>query len=494
MIAQAKRWQARLSSRTSYGVLLLAFILAAFLRFWEIGSRPGYDWDEPVYANLVGNIAQHHTLVIKAQYGTKAQPWLFHPPFHFLLVGQWFKLAGTGIVQARVWGASMSLVAMVLLFFALKAMVGSKQAFRTTALLSIDAWMVYANRVSSIENTLLVFIVLAIWFYWRAMQQPTATRFVVAGMLVGAVTLYKFTGAYILIAVLINWFIQRQRRLNRQHLLLVATTFAVVVLYCIAMTFFFWKSGNDFFWKDNADQLQRTLALHGSRGKASNTLAMVTPLVHQYRVFVGTILVAVSSTVLVAVRLIQCFRARSWERVKKNSVLFSWVLASILSFGSIGLKFPTYFQLLLVPMYVYLVVELGEIIGRRNSTKDQQRRWLVNVGAAVLVLLSLLGFKWRIVDHHDNAIKQTQHYAETQIPANAVILAEEAIGTIVPQQYCNIYRAEACQNVVSYIITYKTDQHPIPSNPAFSRLLGHSTEVQVYTGFKETITIWRVNR
>lgn len=479
--------------RLPYLSLILAVAtIGILLRFWQIGSRPGWDWDEPVYANIASNLANHGILALKAQYGTASVPWLFNPPFHFLLGAGWFKLAGSGVTQARILGAAMALVALVLLFFMLRDMIGKKWVLVVPALLAIDAWMVYSSRVSSIENTLMVLVVLSIWLYWRAIRQPTTARFVLAGALVGATTIYKFTGAYVIVAVLINWLIQRQRKLGRQHLLMLATTAIVIAAYLGAMTLIYWRGGNDYFWKESWVQFQRTLALKGSRGNITNIGAMITPLLHQYRVFVGTILVAVASTLLVGWRLIQSFRAHSWHPVSRNSVLFAWVLASIISFGLIGLKFPTYFQLLLVPMYVYVVIEMGEKYERKNTKR--RIRVLLAGAVAGIVALSLLGFQWRIVEHSDNAMKSAEQYIALHIPRTDVVLAEEPVGVMIPQRYCNLYRAGACRTVADYIITYTTRQHPAPTYPALQQLLAHSREVKIFTGFKETLTIWRIQR
>lgn len=474
----------------AYVLLASCVSIGAFMRFWQIGTRPGWDWDEPVYANIAGNVAAHGTIILKPNYGMTPVPWLYHPPFHFLFVGAWFREVGSGVTQERVWGAGMALIALTLLFFALRAMLGSNRALLVSGLLLIDTWMVYANRVSSIENTLMVLIVLSIWMYGRASYNPTKTRYIVAGVFVGATVCYKFTGAYIVLAVLINWLITRQKKTNRLHLMMLGATASVVVLYFGVMTIISWGNGDNSFWQDNAVQLQRTIGLHGNRGSLDGAMAMISPLFHQYRVFIGTILVAGASALLVIWRLIQCFKLRSWQPVRQHSLLFAWALASIIAFGSIGLKFPTYFQLLLVPLYVYLVAELSEKFVKVETAP--RLRVLLSSALVVLVALSMLGFKWRIVDHDDNAMKSTQQYAELHIPRDAIVLAEESVGTIIPQQYCNIYNAWSCGKVASYIITYSSQQHPVPDNSAFRQLLARSKEVTSFTGFKETITVRKI--
>lgn len=473
-----------------FAILGLMLALGAVMRFWQIGSRPGWDWDEPVYANIIGNEAVHHTITLKEQWGVNSSPWLFHPPFHFLIAGEWFRLTGVGVTQARVWGASMAMVAILLLYFALRRMTSSQLALAACGLLLIDGWMVYAARVSSIENSLMVLILLAIWFYWRAMQAPTRTKFVAAGVLVGMAVIYKFTGAYLLVAVGINWLIQRDKKLGRRHLQMIGACLAVVAIYLGVMTVVYWKGGIDWFWMDNGVQVGRTLALNGSRGSFSTFGALISPLFHQYWVFVGTIIAVAASMVLVGVRLVQCLKARSWQPVRANSVLFAWVTASIISFGSIGLKFPTYFQLLLVPMYVYLVAELGPKFGQGG----RRRRMVMCAAVVVLVALGALAFNWRIVDQTSNAMGQTLAYARTNIPQNAIVVGEQPIGVMIPQQYCDLYRTAACQSRAGYIITYRSDQHPIPTNTALAQLLAHAQQVAQYRDFKQTITIWRIRR
>lgn len=80
--------------------MLTAFVpllaVAAAPRLWDLGAKPGWQSDETVYADVARNLATSGSLSEHIQYHTSWAPFLFHPPFYFLLLAGWFKLTGAG--------------------------------------------------------------------------------------------------------------------------------------------------------------------------------------------------------------------------------------------------------------------------------------------------------------------------------------------------------------------------------------------------------------
>jgi 4-amino-4-deoxy-L-arabinose transferase-like glycosyltransferase len=412
--------------------VMLTLIAAALLRFWQIAGHPGYDWDEPVYTNIATNLAHHGTLQLKPQYGQTATPYLFHPPFYFLLLAGWFKLVGAGVTQARIFAASMSLVSLALMFFFLRSVTNRVTALVTVVILSFDGWMVFTNRVSWIENTQLVLIVGMLWAYQKALQSSRMSRFAWAGILLGAVVIFKHLGLYMAFAVLLNWVIVRRNR--RGHKVLFVSAAAVVAVYFVSMLIIYARHGHDYFWDDTLVQVRRTFGLQSHRGTINSPGEYVGPLVDQYRVFLATVVVALASAALIIVRVVQCIRQRSFAAVSANSLLFSWAVAAVVCFGAIDLKFPHYFLLVLIPLVAYLTSEATNYVLGIDTPKA---RWIGGAVLGLIVVLGLVTFQLRIVNHHDNALEQTRVFATTSIPADAVVITEETVGTIIPQQYCN---------------------------------------------------------
>jgi 4-amino-4-deoxy-L-arabinose transferase-like glycosyltransferase len=88
---------------------------AAALRLWDLGGKPGWQSDETVYADVARNLATSGSLSAHIQYHTSWAPFLFHPPFYFLLLAGWFKITGAGVPQARLLSVIASLVTLCML-------------------------------------------------------------------------------------------------------------------------------------------------------------------------------------------------------------------------------------------------------------------------------------------------------------------------------------------------------------------------------------------
>jgi hypothetical protein len=288
------------------------------------------------------------------------------------------------------------------------------------------------------------------------------------------------------------------------------TTVAMVAVYVAVMLLIFQRGAQNVFWGDSTVQFRRTFGLQESRGTISNLRDLIVPLISQYRIFVGSMIVAAVAVSLLILRLVQCARSRSLAPVRTNTLLFAWALAGLISFGSINLKFPHYFELMLIPLYAFVVADVAAMLRRRELSRRgeqmSQRRprrrrahrdllkLVVGVATVVVVVLGLGAFAWRIVGHHDNALKSVAEYAAADIPRTDVVITEEPIGTMIPQPYVKMYHANEVAGLARYIITYQSITEQIPNYPAFMELLRHATPVKVFEGFKEKLTVWRVDQ
>jgi 4-amino-4-deoxy-L-arabinose transferase-like glycosyltransferase len=465
-------------------------VMAAALRLWEISGKPGWQSDEPVYTSIATNIATVGTLNEHLQYGLPWAPFLFHPPFYFLLLAGWFKLFGAGIPQARVLGAAMVMVMFTLLFRLLWKLHGLRIAVITLTFLAFDGWLLFIQRVSYIENVLFVFVVGALLLYQRALERPARLRFLIAGLAVGCAIVFKQTGSYVLPSVLLNWLIIRRE--HRNHLLLTGAALAVVAAYFGGMTVMFDVGANHWFLDDTLIQLERVLDIRSSGGTLTSPFALLDLLSHQYAVFLPSFLVAVAGFVLVVRRVVQCARTRSVMPLHGNTLLFSWTAAAIVVFGASELRYQQYFALLLIPLYCFLWTELSHLVATRGVGRPQLLQ-AAAVGAALVVMAGLFTFYLRVASRSDDVLAQVRQYAMTKIPRSDVVVAPEQIGDELNQRWCSVYRAPVCKYSATYVITYITFlQGNPPDDPVLYALLKNSVRLVTFHGFKETVTVWRV--
>lgn len=465
----------------AFGLILAA---AAALRLWDIGSKPGWQSDETVYTDIARNLATSGSLSEHIQYHTPWAPFLFHPPFYFLLLAGWFKVAGAGVPQARVLTVIASLVTLCLIMRLIWRLHGPVPALVTVTFLAFDGWLLYVQRVSYIENTLMVIIVAGFLLYERALRQPSARRFLLAGAMFGFAVIFKHTGAYVLPAVLLNWLIIRRQW--RGHLLLLAGAGIVVGAYLAVMIPLFDSGHHDWYLQQSLVQVKRVLGLRVSRGTLTSPGEFMHLLTHQYAVFAPSLVVALASVIVVGWR---CLRARSLRPLEHNSLLFSWAAAGVVVFGASALRYDQYFELVLIPLYCLLWTEVCRYVLAHPRTAPA-------AAAAGLVVLAagLSAFSLRVLARDDNTLYQVQQYAQAHIPRDAVVVTEEEIGDEIPQPWCAVARAGACGGTATYAITYSSYLQPAtpPSDTAFQAIMAGALKVTAFSGFKETITVWRL--
>lgn len=476
----------RLQSRIGdyyWPVALLLIVAGGTLRFWSLATRPDFEWDEPVYASVASNLAENGVLQVKDEYGTPTRPYLYHPPFYFYLLAGWFRVFGSGIPQARYLAATGAVLALVLLAFFLRRLLGN-WGLLALALVSFNGWVIFTNRVSWIENTMLPLGVAGLMLYWRAFQRPSLGRFLVAGVLLGFVAIYKHQGAYFLVAVLIHWLITRQH--HRGHQLLVGTSFGIVTSYVVVMALLF-----ESYWDQTLVQFRRAFFLEESRGALTGISQVLAPLVSQYRIFFVTMLLSLVAFCLVVIRLVQMAQRRSVEPVRGQALLFSWLLAGLLFFGVIGLKLPQYYFMVLIPLLCYLIAEA------KQFTKEQSapRNWktLTAIVMIPLVIGGLGAFTLRIVTSDDDALRTTAAWARTNLPLDATVITEESIGTLIPQPYCKMWRTVWCDEEASYVITYESHTQKLPGNRRLHQLIHSGKALETFEGFSREITVYRIS-
>jgi 4-amino-4-deoxy-L-arabinose transferase-like glycosyltransferase len=468
--------------------VLAAFVpllaAAAALRLWDLGSKPGWQSDETVYADIARNLATSGSLSEHIQYHTSWAPFLFHPPFYFLLLAGWFRITGAGVPQARLLSVIASLVTLCLLMRLIWRLHGPVPALVTATFLAFDGWLLFIQRVSYIENTLMMIIVAGFLLYERALREPSARRFVLAGAVLGFAVVFEHTGFYVFVAVPLNWLLIRKEKHN--HWLLLAAAGAVIAVYLAVMIPLFDPGRHDWYLQQTLVQVKRVLGLRASRGTLSSPGEFLHLITHQYVVFVPSLVVALAGVVVI---VSACARARSLRPLRRNSLLVSWSAAGVVVFGASAIRYEQYFELILIPLYCLLWTEVCRHVRARPRTAPAA------VATGLIVLTASLSTSFvRVLARDDNALAQVQQYAQSHIPRDSLVITEEEIGDEIPQPWCAVTRAAICGSTAAYAITYESYLQPaVPDGDrAFRAMMTHATRIGTFEGFKETITVWRL--
>ena len=462
-----------------------AAILAegAAVRFWDLSIKPGWQFDEGVYTRVASNVFYHGLISEHVTYGAPWSPDLYQPPFYAIILARWFALTGAGIGHARVLGVLCSLGTLITLWRLLSRIHDPGAALFIMVPITFDGWLLYVQRISYIENALLLLVTLGLLCYQRALDRPSWWRFASAGGLLGCAVAFKYTGSYVIGTVLLSWLIERRE--HGRHLLLLASALAVLGASILLQIRWFDVPGHDWFIQQTLVQVRRVLALQPSGGTLTSPVKALHLLLAEYKVFVPSLIIAVSAVAMALRRLWQCYRRRAWDPVRDNALLFSWMSAGIGVFGLSSLRYPQYFALILVPAYAFFWTEARH--------RDWSRRTLAVLTAAAC-LAGLLSFWGRVAAHDDNVFAQAQSYAARSIPGDAVVVADEAIGDLIAQPYCREQQADPCLGVASYAITWDTYLQTTwqLGDPAFHQMMAGAVKLTSWTGFNGTVTVWRL--
>jgi 4-amino-4-deoxy-L-arabinose transferase-like glycosyltransferase len=482
----AGRWRHR---RPAY-LTVLAFIAmlatGAALRLWHLSSSPAWQWDEAVYYRVAANV-QHGVLAEHPLYliggGQSPEPFLYQPPFYFLLLSRWFSLIGVSIYHARLLGVIMTAAMQTVLFRLLWKIHGPAAALFAIIPVIFDGWLMYIERVSYIENALMLIIAVGFLLYQRALEQPSWQRFAIAGAAIGFAGSFKQTGVYVLVTVLLCWLVVR--RAHRGHLVLVSVALVILVAYVAVMVRVFDVPAHDYYIGQSTTQIRRVLGLQHSGGTLTSPKGVLHLLAAQYKFFVPSVLLALAAFVTGARRLLQCYRARNWEPVQSNALLFSWLVTGIVVFGFSSLKFPQYFALILIPAYCFLWTEV---------IRWNWRQAWKGMAIAAAVLAGLGSFLLTVPAFSVNTLEQVQQYAATQIPANSVVVTEQSIGDLIQQPWCTVEAATNCVNAATYAITWRTYLQSSfkEGDPSFHRLMNGAVPLKSFSGAVGTATIWKL--
>lgn len=479
-------------------VVLVIFAAAGYMRFFNIAQSPGYEWDEPVYVAIAQRTIELGYPNLKGDgnvYNT--EPYLYHPPFDFYLKAFWLQnVEASGIVAGRILSSIEAMIGLAIAYFCLKDISGRKAAVIGLVLLATDGWLVYTNRLNLIENAMMLLGVFGVWMYIKATKTGKTPYYLAAGFFLAFAAIYKHTGLPFLAVPIINLMIIRKDW--KRHIILIQTMAIVVLIYMATM----WAVWGTVFTQQTWVQIERAFGNIGSRGLNYGFSEAISAITQTYWVFFVTIAALAGVGLTIAFRIAQVvFRGKQLF----NSVLLSWAIAAFFFLGVIALKAPHYLITALVPGYIFIASEIGNLlervedkikIGRGNVRLEIGKKSLIAGLVGLAIVLNLFTWTTRFAQRHENALLEAYDFFKT-VPVTARVLADDCIGIAIEQPYYGLDRHAYEQGIKyanpDYVAIYTSQTQQIPDDPALRSLLSNSTLIRRFSGFKEVIEIYQTN-
>lgn len=477
------QWQIPAINRDRAFIIGLIGILAVATtaRFLFLGSRPGWEWDEPVYTSIARSVADGHGLHVTTQYGTSGEPYLYHPPFYFLAVGGWMKIFGTSITSARYFAATASIIYTLITALAIRRLVGPLAGLSAALFVSCDAWLLFENRVGWIDNAMMIFFMLSVYAFavaWRGRLTPGADRrWALFGLAVGGAIIFKHLSLALLPGYAGTWAIlwngKGNWRPTRAAIIAATATAAVAFVYVGGMIAVFPHA----YLRETGDQWLRATGSHSSNGNVTvNPNSLVQAVQSHYWLYTGTI----AST---AVAFLTGLK-RMWAR-KFDESLVLWCLGtgSAIFMLVLGMRFPNYTIMVFVPMVAYF----GVVISQQGRSRSKPVIGALLVG---LLVLNAGGTIVRETWSPDNALRQGRDWLANHSEPSDVVIADEPFGNITSLHYCRSTYAERCGTHWTWIVTYTSLTQRLPDTLPFQQDLADAVKCVEFTGFKEHVSVY----
>jgi len=175
------------------GLLLLCIFLILSLFTWK--AKICFNPDELFYYKSSQTLSNLQTLYAPEYYGT---PRFQKPPLFYSMVFVSFKLLGINWFSARMVTVISSILVLLVTYLLGRKMFDEEKAFFATGILSTTVLFFRFGRIVLPEMTLILFMVLALFFAYKAFHENKRKDFYLTFLFMGIATLVKGPIGFIL--------------------------------------------------------------------------------------------------------------------------------------------------------------------------------------------------------------------------------------------------------------------------------------------------------
>jgi hypothetical protein len=194
------------------GIGLAAILLLA------IGLRCA--WLDSTVGGFHSHNEAHYTLIAKNYFhGSPLLPtsegghlFLETPPFYSYLLNAVFRLTGVSILAGRLLSVASSLALVVATFVFSRRLFGSSVGLTAALIVAVSPVAVLTGRNIQTDSTLLLFVVAALFFHWRAEEGGSRADRLRSGLFAG-LALFTKLFSVIAVAALFVWELATKRTL-----------------------------------------------------------------------------------------------------------------------------------------------------------------------------------------------------------------------------------------------------------------------------------------
>ena len=190
---------------TNKSIFYILLIITAIIIFGNLSGIPLLDPDEPVYAETPREMIIYSDFLSPRIYG---EYWYDKPPMYYWLVAASFTLFGAGEFAARFPSALLSLVTIILVYFAGSKVIGKRGGIIAAFVLATSIEFFYLGKAAVTDITLNLFLTASLLSFIR-------NKYYLFYLFAGLATLTKGPIGLFFPAVIVFLYLLLTRNLQR---------------------------------------------------------------------------------------------------------------------------------------------------------------------------------------------------------------------------------------------------------------------------------------
>ena len=227
--------------KKEYFLFILIFLLAGFLRLYQINSIP---------PGLHGDEAQSGIEALRILQGAPYTPYSSEvygqTTFYFYLVAGLFKIFGPLPITIRLTSALLGIVTIPLFYLFIRYFLGKEVALFSTFFLSISRWHIHLSRLGLMSITTTLFQAGTFLFFLKGIKTKKMSDFLLAGIFLtlglNSYMAFRFVPFILFALVIFSAFVNRGfLKKNLLGLLLFSTTAFILSLPLLTYAFTSWN-------------------------------------------------------------------------------------------------------------------------------------------------------------------------------------------------------------------------------------------------------------
>lgn len=218
-----------MNSREGF-ILLIIIVSSIFLRFWNLGSIPHWDWDEGVNMDISWNLING-----RLQWGCLSYPFVPHPPFFFMVTGLLLKFFGNDLIVLRALCALLGVGTTFLVYLIGRNLLGERIGLLSGLLYAVYPSALYFGRIGFANNLLVFWVALSMYSFIKYIREKNLLWFYLMCLSTGLSTITESNGFCILASLtVLFWLYDRRNLFKMVSLSLVFFVVFVVVMLNVA--------------------------------------------------------------------------------------------------------------------------------------------------------------------------------------------------------------------------------------------------------------------